>query len=532
MPLIYDKINRKRLMAVTTEMFSERKSVLEMTAAEARAFFLESSSYVDMLLPEYFDFQPVLDFAFSKISGGKLKSMINSKVLKTNESVNYSIILNKDAGYDWREVKIVHPFLYADLVEKITEEKHWKELLARFDLFESDPNIKCISLPVKSMGEKGDTAETILNWWEELEQASIVKSLEYTYCIRTDITNCYGSIYTHTIDWALRGKDVAKNSTISGKDRSFAHMLDQTVEKLQCNQTNGIPQGGELFNFIAEIVLGYSDFLLSKKLKDLTSVDWLVVRYRDDYRIFSNSKEVAEKIVKTLADVLSGLNMHFNTNKTGLVSDIIESAIKPDKVYWNSRIPIIMPRLWDGKNFRVNYQLTLQKHLLEIFWLSKKFPNSGSVSKALTSFAKRLDRQKSIDESIMPLVSIVADIVSKNPKAIAQGVGVLSKILLKGHTERGRSAEVVSKITKKLENTPNLEYLDVWLQRLSLLSGSEPVLSGKLCNAVKDHDYSIWNSSFIHAKMELPSIIDEAKIQALRPEISTDVFDVFSDYGA
>jgi hypothetical protein len=101
-------------MVVTIGMSSERKSVLEMTGAEARAFFLKSSSYANMVLPEYFDFQPVLDFAFSKISGGKLKSMINGNILKTAENANYSIILNKDAGYDWREVKIVHPLLYVD----------------------------------------------------------------------------------------------------------------------------------------------------------------------------------------------------------------------------------------------------------------------------------------------------------------------------------------------------------------------------------------------------------------------------------
>lgn len=264
----------------------------------------------------------------------------------------------------------------------------------------------------------------------------------------------------------------------------------------------------------------------------MNDVDWQVVRYRDDYRIFSNSKEVAEKIVKVLADILSDLNMHFNTKKTGLVSDIIESAIKPDKVYWNSRVPIIMPKIWDGKYRRVNYQLTLQKHLLEILWLSKKFPNSGSISKALTSFAKRLDQQKAIEESIMPLVSIVADIISKNPKAIAPGVGVLSKILLKGQQEPSKSAEIVSKITTKLEDTPNLEYLDVWLQRLSILSGSELTFSGRICNAVKNLNNTIWDSSFVRANITLPPIIDEVKLQELKPEISTEVFDVFSDYGA
>lgn len=189
-----------------------------------------------------------------------------------------------------------------------------------------------------------------------------------------------------------------------------------------------------------------------------------------------------------------------------------------------------MPKIWDGKYRRVNYQLTLQKHLLEILWLSKKFPNSGSISKALTSFAKRLDQQNLIEESIEPLISIVADIVSKNPKAIAPGVGVLTKILLKGQEEPSKSAEIVSKITAKLENTPNLEYLDVWLQRLSILSGSELTFSGKMCNAVKDPNYTIWDSSFVTANIALPPIFDEVKLQELKPEISTEVFDVFSEY--
>lgn len=48
--------------------------------------------------------------------------------------------------------------------------------------------------------------------------------------------------------------------------------------------------------------------ILSSKEKE----DYQIIRYRDDYRIFSNSREIAEKIVKTLAEVLAELNMHFN----------------------------------------------------------------------------------------------------------------------------------------------------------------------------------------------------------------------------
>jgi len=500
-----------------------------MTAPEARKFFLKSDSYVNMLLPEYFNFQPVIDFAAAQLNNKTLASIINKKILEADENANHTILLNKNAGYDWRPVQIIHPLLYVNLVNLITEEKHWQELVIRFKSFQSDKRIECISIPVESLGDKNDTAETILNWWEEMEQNSIVKSLEFAYSISTDVTNCYGSIYTHTIDWAIRGKRNAKNAK-NGKGRSLGHMIDYTIEQLQCGQTNGIPQGGVLFNFIAEIVLGYSDMCLSEKLHEMNITNWSVIRYRDDYRIFSNSKEIADQVVKVLADVLSDLNMHFNINKTGITTEIIESAIKPDKVYWNSKIPIIMPSVENKDKKLINYQLTLQKHLLEILWLSKKYPNSGSINKALTGLARRLDGLKQIKEPVLPLISIIADIISNNPKVIPAGVGVLSKLILKGNIDTISSSKIVSQISLKLENTPNLNFLDIWLQRLMVQTDNSQRFTEKLCNAVTDSNYSIWDSSFVTANLQLPSIIDSEKVKSIKPEINTNVFDVFSMY--
>ncbi|WP_318766919.1 RNA-directed DNA polymerase [Lactiplantibacillus carotarum] len=293
-------------------MKEKRKKITDMSAEEARTFLLKPNSYVTLQLPEYFSFQAVLKGAEDKLKNGQIESMMEKKKLLSTEDVNHTILINKDGGYDWRPIQIIHPLLYVDLVHFVTTAEHWDELMKRFRLFQKDKKIECISIPVESNTRKSDTAETILNWWEGLEQNSIVKSLQFSYCIKTDVTNCYGSIYTHTLDWAIRGKEVAKKDQ---KVRSFGAKLDQKIRQMQCNQTNGIPQGGILFDFIAEIVLGYSDFLLSKELTKLNISEWRVIRYRDDYRIFSNKKEEAELIVKKLSDILSNLNMHFNSKK-------------------------------------------------------------------------------------------------------------------------------------------------------------------------------------------------------------------------
>lgn len=119
-------------------------------------------------------------------------------------------------------------------------------------------------------------------------------SLKYRYMFVTDITNCYGSIYTHTIAWALMGKDLAKQK--KGKSGLLGNMIDTYMQGMQYGQTNGIPQGSVPFDFIAEIVLGYADSQVSEALASKGIADYKILRYRDDYRIFSNKKDELEEI--------------------------------------------------------------------------------------------------------------------------------------------------------------------------------------------------------------------------------------------
>ena len=55
-----------------------------------------------------------------------------------------------------------------------------------------------------------------------------------------------------------------------------------TLRKIQA----GIPQGSVLMDFIAEMILGYADKELSKKIEDNQISNYQILRYRDDYRIF------------------------------------------------------------------------------------------------------------------------------------------------------------------------------------------------------------------------------------------------------
>ncbi|WP_407044267.1 reverse transcriptase domain-containing protein, partial [Enterococcus faecium] len=117
---------------------------------------------------------------------------------------------------------------------------------------------------------------------------------------------------------------------------------------------------------------------LSKELKKLENLkDYKVLRYRDDYRIFSNNRNDLEQIMKVLSEVLYDLNFKLNSSKTKLSDDIIIDSIKKDKLYWEEiKASIRMNATNLDGDREIRYSINLQKHLLEIKKLADKHPNS------------------------------------------------------------------------------------------------------------------------------------------------------------
>jgi hypothetical protein len=86
------------------------------------------------------------------------------------ENVNYTFLNNKDGKYSWRPFQLIHPLLYVSLVHKITETNHWKTIVDRFKEFDSNPRIKCYSIPLESEKNFSNKAISINQWWQSIEQ--------------------------------------------------------------------------------------------------------------------------------------------------------------------------------------------------------------------------------------------------------------------------------------------------------------------------------------------------------------------------
>lgn len=131
-----------------------------------------------------------------------------------------------------------------------------------------------------------------------------------------DVSNCFYSIYTHGVSWAIKGKEVAKE--LKGNEGTFESKIDKLMQHSNYNETNGIIVGPEFSRIFAEIILQRIDLnvmsvLKQKKLK--LGHDYEIRRYVDDYFIYSYSRANLALIKEVLREELEFYKLHINEAK-------------------------------------------------------------------------------------------------------------------------------------------------------------------------------------------------------------------------
>jgi hypothetical protein len=269
----------------------------------------------DWLLNEgYYPEQYVVPPSF-KVADFKLQSTEYIKDLSepprrelTNISYPKSLLTSRIFG-------IQHPHNYHDIVFWLMSD--WENIVNH--LFHKDLKIYSYSFPIpvndRMKGELSPlrSGRMIYEWIAMAEKDLVAEAHKYNLIVRSDITNFYNSIYTHSIGWALHGQEKAfkdKTCTLVG------NKIDKIVQYANNGRTNGIPVGSAVSDLIAEIILSSIDLKISQKLKDK---DFIASRFKDDYRILCNTEKDAKEILKVLADELTEFNLLINESKTKIL---------------------------------------------------------------------------------------------------------------------------------------------------------------------------------------------------------------------
>lgn len=470
------------------------KSILELSEVKAYKYFMESSNYCSLDLPKYIDFSKVLIYVEGKVGKKTFEEILKNKKKMPSEyeGVNHKLLIKKDARFTYRPIDIANPYLYYLLVRQITTRSNWKEIKRVFSTFVS-PNIDVISIPkVKGDLDKSHKAAGITDWWENVEQKTITLSLKYRYMFVTDITNQL--LWFHLYSYDSMGINGQRHSkTEKGEIGLLGNVIDTYMQGMQYGQTNGIPQGSVLFDFIAEMVLGYADSQVSEVLASNDITDYKILRYRDDYRIFCNRKDELEKIAFVLQDILANLNFQLNFKKTLLTENVIENALKPDKLAYIKRYPLYRKV---GKRIYATAS-SLQQELIYIHQFAKEFPNSGTLKKLLTTFSKRLHKRKNLVSDPEILMAILTEIALGSPKCYPIVLQLCSVLINKLSTTSERE-KIVNDIYKKFQMIPNIGELQIWMQRITYQWTNPIDYTESICKIVANvPDVVLWNNDWV-----------------------------------
>lgn len=454
------------------------KLLIETTHDDAKAFFLKGSSYFNGDFPDYISFEPMLDKT-DIILNGKSYSGFGANP-STHSGVNYQLVANKDGRFAWRPYELMHPAIYVSLVNVLCSPESWPLLTDRFAKFNGGA-VECCSSPVISQDTQSNQAAQVSNWWQRVEQQSLKYSLKFSHVLHTDVTDCYGSIYTHSIPWAIHGKKEAKENR---KGPLLGNKIDTHIQASRYGQTNGICQGSVLMDFIAELILGYVDELITIEISDWK--EFKILRYRDDYRIFTNSDELAERILKVISDKLREVGMKLGVAKTITCSNVVEGSIKPDKLAG-----------LELQDLGETNAKTIQKQLLRLHSFGRRFPNSGALRRLVGELHTKISEKKEKPDDLEVQVAIATDIAVVSPLTFPAIAGILSHMisLAPADEKKGLWEQVHAKMSK----VPYNGYLEIWLQRITNPKsvGLKFKSDEAICQIVNGEKTDLWENDWI-----------------------------------
>lgn len=225
------------------------------------------------------------------------------------------------------------------------------------------------------------------------------------FIVKADISTCFPSIYSHSIPWALVGKDVAKAN--SGDDSLWYNRIDTACMAMRNGETHGLIIGPIASNLLSEVILTVVDKVLYDK-------GYRYSRNIDDYECYTESYERAQCFLRDLEEALSEYDLPLNHKKT-LISPLPIAAIEK----WIHKLNSYLAITHEVVNYReVNAYLDLAIGLADEHGDSAvlKYAIKSLSGKRLTENAKKLAAQRIMHLSeIYPyLVQLMEDYVFKS----------------------------------------------------------------------------------------------------------------------
>lgn len=354
--------------------------------------------------------------------GEKLPSVFTSELFLKyckNKSHNFGIDKNghnfvtykyAQNHQSYRLFGIPNPMAYESLCLEI--KNHWDDIKEYFHMMTSSQPYKVSRIHLRKQQNKKTLFNmNYKNWRADGDPVPNIL-LGARYCVSTDISKCFPSIYTHAVEWALAEKEKVKTRRRE-KNRGFwEEKIDAALRKTTNNETHGILIGPHASNLMSEIVLCRIDFELSNK--------WKYVRHIDDFECYVASREEADDFIRDFDKVLTKYGLVRNTAKTRVVElpyGLQSRWVRSLKQY---NLPNDRPLRYSEVSAFMDYSIDLEKseNNLAVYNYAMKVISGYSVSKSATKY----------------LINICSHLASIHPYLIAHLEEVMENV---GCIDRG-----------------------------------------------------------------------------------------------
>ncbi|KIO34960.1 hypothetical protein DB48_19165 [Shewanella sp. cp20] len=248
-------------------------------------------------------------FSTSKFTPEVCLKLLSGGISKSRKRSGFAPVEFKSTRYNNipRILSLVHPVAHAQLCLHIRN--YWNEIE-----YISDNE----SSRVRPQFYEEDRRIIIMNYDDPIvkDRKHNIITFGKKYLVKADIANCFDSIYSHSLSWAIVGYDHAKTTR---DPQLWFNKFDKYLSTTKRCETNGMPVGPATSSICLEIILARID----SKLK---AQGFEHERYVDDFCCYCSTKEQAEKFIIKLSEFLAEYRLSLNLRKTSIVDLPISST--------------------------------------------------------------------------------------------------------------------------------------------------------------------------------------------------------------
>lgn len=203
----------------------------------------------------------------------------------------------------------------------------------------------------------------------------------YLYSAKLDIESFFPNMYTHYFE-KIAGYEPYQSL---GVNKDYFVFLDNFHQRINNNQTKGIPAGVFSSHIAAELCMLCVDYLIRQEIADKAIA---YIRYVDDMTFFSDSRQELEQASAAVQRILNQFRLRVNGNKTEFCSNakVLEHKANLRLVY--EHLPFL--------NAEDTYELTsddfqcFKEYMQELL----KVENVSQMKTILTLFLRSLGEGK------------------------------------------------------------------------------------------------------------------------------------------